>query len=219
MYGVGQNTGLSLAPWRVLFLICGALTAAAGVGFYLLMPNGPGDAWFLSAKEKKVLSGRMVRDREGGDKTSFEVTQVKEALCDVRSWCIFAFGLLVTMQSPVLTVGFLFCRNNVHAKADGLRGENQFASLVIDNIGYSKFQTMLYTAPSGAVQIAMLWVGVAGCTVLPQNRTLVALAVVIPPLAGCVCLLKLHLDSGWGMIVASWFVRSSPLYRRATLLS
>lgn len=63
---------------------------------------------------------------------------------------------------------------------------------------------MLHTAPSGAVQIAMLWTGVLGCIVMPRNRTLVALVLVIPPLAGTICLLKLSLDAGWGMIAASW---------------
>lgn len=84
---------------------------------------------------------------------------------------------------------------------------SQFASLVIKDIGYTKYQTMLYTAPSGALQIMMLWIGVAGCVIFPRNRTLVALALNIPPLVGCICLLKLSLGAGWGMIVASWLVR------------
>lgn len=104
MYGIGKNSNLSMAPWRVLFLICGALTSAAGVVFYLFMPNGPKDAWFLNERQKHVLSLRMVKDREGGDKTSFSTDQLKEALLDVKSWFVFAFGVLVTMQSPVLTV-------------------------------------------------------------------------------------------------------------------
>lgn len=82
----------------------------------------------------------------------------------------------------------------------------QFASLVIKNIGYSNFETMLYTAPSGAVQITMLWIGAAACMLMPRNRTLVALGLVIPPLVGCICLLRISLDAGWGMIVASWLV-------------
>ncbi|KAJ4424086.1 hypothetical protein N0V82_001333 [Gnomoniopsis sp. IMI 355080] len=182
MYGVGKNTSLSLAPWRVLFLICGALTSAAGVVFYIFMPNGPRDAWFLNARQKEVLSLRMVHDREGGDKTDFSTTQLKEALSDPKTWFVFAFGVLVTMQSPVLT----------------------FASLVINNVGYDKYQTMLYTAPSGAIQITMLWIGVLACLKFPRNRTLVALALIFPPLAGTICLLKLSLDAGWGMIGASW---------------
>lgn len=80
----------------------------------------------------------------------------------------------------------------------------QFASLVINNIGYDKFETMLYTAPSGAVQIAMLWIGMLGCALLPRNRTLVALVIILPPLAGTVCLFALSLDAGWGLIAASW---------------
>ncbi|KAG9204313.1 hypothetical protein G6514_001387 [Epicoccum nigrum] len=182
MYGIGKNTSLSIAPWRTLFLICGALTVAAGIAFYILMPNGPNDAWFLNAREKEVLSMRMARDREGGDKTSFSTRQLCEALLDVKTWFVFAFGVLVTMQSPVLT----------------------FASLVINTIGYDKYQTMLYTAPSGAVQILLLWIGVLGCWLFPHNRTHVVLALIIPPLIGNVLLLKLSLDAGWGMIAASW---------------
>jgi hypothetical protein len=107
MYGIGKNTGLSLAPWRTLFLVCGGLTCAAGFMFYFLMPNGPNDAWFLNAREKETLSLRMARDREGGDKTAFSVRQLKEALLDIKVWFVFAFGILVTMQSPVLTVSWL----------------------------------------------------------------------------------------------------------------
>lgn len=84
--------------------MCGALTAVAGVVFYLLMPGGPKDCWFLTLREKEVLSLRMARDREGGYKTSFSVPQLREALLDPKAWFVFAFGVLVTMQSPVLTV-------------------------------------------------------------------------------------------------------------------
>lgn len=104
MYGIGKNEALSLAPWRTIFIICGAITSAAGVAFYLLMPNGPNDAWFLNAREKEVLSMRMAKDREGGDKTSFSMRQLREAMLDSKAWFVFAFGVLVTMQSPVLTV-------------------------------------------------------------------------------------------------------------------
>ncbi|KAJ5123146.1 hypothetical protein N7448_009243 [Penicillium atrosanguineum] len=182
MYGIGKNGSLSIAPWRILFIVCGALTVVAGIGFFMLMPNGPKDAWFLNAREKEVLSLRLAQDREGGDKTSFSLAQLKEAMLDPKAWMVFWFGVLVTMQSPVLT----------------------FASLVIQSIGYSKLDTMLYTAPSGAVQIAMLWIGTALVYLVPRQRTLVVLALIIPPLIGCVFLLKLDVSAQWGLIVASW---------------
>lgn len=107
MYGIGKNSALPLQPWRTLFLVCGGLTIFGGVMFFFLMPNGPKDAWFLTAREKEVLSLRMARDREGGDKTAFSMRQLRESLLDVKVWFVFAFGVLITMQSPVLTASRL----------------------------------------------------------------------------------------------------------------
>lgn len=104
MYGIGKTLKSQLASWRVLFLICGALTATFGFLFYFLVPTGPEKAWFLSDREREVLLARMALDREGGDKTNFSKAQMKETILDIRAWFIFAFGVLATMQSPVLTV-------------------------------------------------------------------------------------------------------------------
>ncbi|KAI7552348.1 putative MFS allantoate transporter [Hortaea werneckii] len=202
MYGIGKNGALNLQPWRVLFLVCGAMTVAAGVGFYLFMPNGPNEAWFLNARQKHVLSLRMVKDREGGDKTSFSSSQLKETVKDVKAWFAFWFGVLVTMQSPVLTVSWPLPEKST--SWNPANAFTKFASLVIKGLGYDKFQTLLNTAPSGAVQIAMLWLGILCCTLLPKNRTFVAMALCIPPLVGNVFLMKLTADDGWGMIVAAW---------------
>lgn len=108
MYGIGKNGSISLASWRVLFLICGALTAASGVLFMLWMPINPDSAWFFNDKEKLIVAERMANDRESGDQTNFSRSQAKEALTDARAIFVFIFGVLVTMQSPVLTVS---CQN------------------------------------------------------------------------------------------------------------
>ena len=105
MYGIGKTSHSHLAPWRIQFLICGALTSAMGIVFYFIMPTDPSSAWFLTEKERQSMKARMSQDREGGDKTSFSFPQLKEALLDYRTWFVFWFGILVTMNSPVLTVG------------------------------------------------------------------------------------------------------------------
>ena len=104
MYGIGKTSHSHLAAWRILFLICGALTSAMGIVFYFIMPSNPTKAWFLTEQELQAVKTRMSLDREGGDKTSFSSAQLKEALLDYRSWFVFWFGILVTMNSPVLTV-------------------------------------------------------------------------------------------------------------------
>lgn len=60
----------------------------------------------------------------------------------------------------------------------------------------------------------MLWIGVCGCMLFPKNRTLVALVLILPPLAGNVLLMKLSTNSGWGMIAASWIVSLPRPFRR-----
>ena len=47
MYGIGQNTSLAIAPWRVIFLVAGGVTIFAGILFYIAMPAGPANAWFF----------------------------------------------------------------------------------------------------------------------------------------------------------------------------
>lgn len=121
------------------------------------MPTGPRNAWFLNEREKEVLFLRLAADREGGDKTVSSRSHLKEALLDPKACMVFWFGVLVTMQSPVLT----------------------FASLVIESIGYSKLDTMLYTAPPGAVQVPMLWIGTAVVYLVSHQRTSVVLALII----------------------------------------
>jgi MFS family permease len=109
MYGIARNTGLSIALWRVMFIVCGAMTVAIGIVFFFAMPSGPEDAWFLNQREKEVLVARMAERHEGGDHKDFSLAQLKETLLDYKVLLIFCFGLLVTMQSPVLTVsGLLF---------------------------------------------------------------------------------------------------------------
>jgi hypothetical protein len=56
------------------------------------------------------------------------------------------------------------------------------------------------------VQVAFLWIGVVGCWIFPRNRSLVTMALIIPPLIGNVLLLKLTVDAGWGMIASAWLV-------------
>lgn len=182
MYGIGERSNLSIAPWRVMFLVAGGITIAAGILFFFAMPAGPGTAWFLTAEEKIIAERRMASQHDGGDKTTFSMAQLKEAAVDSQAFFALMFGILVTMCSPVLT----------------------FASLVIKNQGYTPAETLLYGAPSGAVQIVFIWIGIAGCWFYPNRRSLVVLLISIVPLIGCILLTVLPLRAGWGVIAASW---------------
>lgn len=82
----------------------------------------------------------------------------------------------------------------------------QFASLIIYLLGYSNFETMLYTSPAGAVQIVFIWVAIFLCHLWPNRRCAITIGLTIVPLTGIILLFVLPLSAGWGTIVASWLV-------------
>jgi MFS family permease len=183
MYGIGENASSfgNLAPWRVMFLICGGITIAVGILFLCIIPAGPDTAWFLTPQERIVAARRMASYQDAGDKTQFSWPQFLEAMTDVQTLHGFLFGVLVTMSAPVLT----------------------FATLVIKNLGYTPAQTLLYGSPSGAVQIAFICVGVGLCWIL-ERRALSIMLIGLVPLIGSILLFVLPTANSWGIIVASW---------------
>lgn len=96
MYGISKNDSLSIALWRTRSLICGALTSAIGMLFFFAMPADPAHAWFSTSREREVVSLRLTRDHEGGDKVNSSMPRLYEALTDLKSWLALSFGLLVT---------------------------------------------------------------------------------------------------------------------------
>lgn len=185
--------------------------AAAGVSFYLIMPRGLGDCWFITARRK----GGAVATHDAGPRERGQDVVLDAEAQGSKAWFVFAFGVLVTMQSVTGAhdtphSSWIDSRRRRPNPLQELAMSTcaQFASLVISTISYDEFQTVLYTAPSGASQVFLLWIGVAGCWLFkqPYASGLVVLALIIPPFVGNALLLKLALDSGWGMIVASWLV-------------
>ncbi|KAE8374448.1 pantothenate transporter [Aspergillus bertholletiae] len=181
MYGIGHQT-MAVASWKAMFLICGGLTTFIGLLFFFLMPAGPESAWFLKPHERMIAVQRLQAETEGGDQTNFSMAQLKETTCDIRAYMSFLFGVLLTLPAPVIG----------------------FATLIINFLGYSKFDTMLYTSPSGAVQIVFIWLGMFLCYFWPNRRCAVVIGLTVVPLTGIILLFALPLSAGWGMIVASW---------------
>lgn len=106
MYLIGQADSLALENWRVMFLICGGATIAAGVFFSFFMPRDTTTAWFLSAEDRSIATERLALDRATRDKSSFNKAQVKKALTDPQTWLLFCMGLFICIPSPILKVRF-----------------------------------------------------------------------------------------------------------------
>lgn len=181
MYGIGETSTIPLAPWRLMFLICGILTSLCGVVFLVIMPAGPETAWFLTLEERVAAGNRLAAEHDGGDKSDFSIIQAKETVLDFKAYAAFMFGILVTAPSPVLT----------------------FASLMIKQLGYTAGDALLYGSPSGAVQIVAIWIGIIACLFFPTRRCLVIIGLIVIPVVGCIMLVALPLN-GWPIIIGAW---------------
>lgn len=183
VYGIGQNPNLSIAVWKVTFLVCGGLTIAFGIVFILMLPFSPAKAWFLSERERHIAVRRLLVESDRGERQSFNVKQIVQSLkFDWVVICSFLFGFLITVTSGPIT----------------------FASLIISEMGYTGDKTLELGSPSGAIQLVLIWVGVLLCKLFPRERCFIIMFLSLVPLVGTILLLALPEENQWGRIVASW---------------
>lgn len=182
IYGIGKNSNLSIAVWRVAFIVCGCVTIVAGVLFLAFVPFALKDAWFLNDRQKAIAVKRILIEADLGEKDNWNWDQARECVLDWGTWFSFLCGILLTITSgPII-----------------------FSSLIINNMGYDSFKTIEYGSPSGGVQFICIWFGAAALYFFPNQRCFVICLLTLIPIAGNIMLLILRERGGWGVIVGSW---------------
>lgn len=86
-YGFAQITGGSLHRWQYIYLLAGCLTFLFGL-FCFAIPNSPVSAWFLTEEERFSAVERLRDGQTGIRCTKFKVSQLKEAVLDIKVWLV-----------------------------------------------------------------------------------------------------------------------------------
>lgn len=89
-YGLSHIT--SIAAWRAIYLIFGALTVAWSVVAFFVLPDTPATARFLSKEDRARAVKRVEENMTGIKSSQWKRYQFVEALGDVQVW------LLVVVQ-------------------------------------------------------------------------------------------------------------------------
>lgn len=124
---------LSFEGWRIMFVSIGAVNVIIGVLVFLLLPESPEKARFLTPAEKEMLAARLHRDHAGVGRKVFRWRSVLEAFGDIQTWLLVLLTILITIPSGVITT---------------------FSSILIKGFGYTPKQSALLNMPSGVVSIA-----------------------------------------------------------------
>lgn len=102
-YGIGQITS-SLAPWRLLFIILGAVTCAYGFVLLVFLPDSPSKAKFLNVEERVVALHRTLENKTGVmDEDTFKPYQILQALKDPQAWFLALYQFSVNIPNGGVT--------------------------------------------------------------------------------------------------------------------
>ncbi|KAI0321877.1 major facilitator superfamily domain-containing protein [Amylostereum chailletii] len=133
-YGISFYDGRHIAPYKIIYLLLGALAIVLGVCVLIWMPDSPVHAQLLT-KEERIAALERVRDDQGGtENKKFKWEQVKEALSDVRTWLIVITTMITSIPNGALS---------------------NFSNQIIKSFGYTSKQTLILSTPGGAVGAAM----------------------------------------------------------------
>lgn len=130
----------SIAQWKLLYLILGALAVSNGLIVIFFLPDSPNTARFLSEEEKIAALERVRLDQAGTHNKKIKRYQIVEAFKDVRQWIMFVIILCVGIPNG---------------------GLSAFTNIITKSFGWTERQTLLLDMPrapiGGFAVVAVGW--------------------------------------------------------------
>ncbi|WQF88112.1 Putative major facilitator superfamily, MFS transporter superfamily [Colletotrichum destructivum] len=135
-YGVFHLNHGPLKNWQYLFIIEGALTVLFGLVAWVLLPVGPGSAWFLTPAERRFAADRIradnalfvehTYDSDGLEEDRLTKRDFVETARDWKFWYVLAFNICASVPGQAFSV---------------------FLPLVVQGLGYSSIEANLMSVP------------------------------------------------------------------------
>ena len=161
-YGIGHIKG-SLASWRYEFIIIGAMCCIWGIVIFILMPDSPVTAKFLTTPEKRIAVERLKENQTGIENKHLKPYQVWEAVKDVKTYLLFLLGVVGNIPNG---------------------GFSNFGTLIIKGFGFSTLVTTLMQVPYGVLIACSILICVYLNNKFENRRCLFILIFLIPNISG-----------------------------------
>jgi hypothetical protein len=186
-YGLGHIRSDLLHSYQIIFLFCGLLTVVTSVFVFIFMPDSPMEAKFLNNHEKLVAVERLRMNQMGVASRVWKWDHVLEAFLDLKTWLWFSMLTAVSIPSGGITT---------------------FGPLIIQSFGFSKFETILFNMPFGAVQI-FATLGGAWLATRLKKKSPVLILLCIPPIIGIIILMVVGRGrSNRGVLLLGYYLTS-----------
>ncbi|KAI0857280.1 allantoate permease [Xylaria cubensis] len=182
-YAVGHIT-TGLPRWQYVFLIFGGISVLAGIISFLVLPDVPATARFLTPRERTIATERVASNRAGVKNHHFKKDQAIQCAKDPKTWILFVMAIGAQVPNAAIT---------------------SFTSLIIQSFGFDTLGSQYLQIPGGAVQFLSLILGGWLCTKWPRGSRcptmIVANTICI---IGAALLVRLPTENKWGRLVALW---------------
>ncbi|CAG8931401.1 unnamed protein product [Penicillium salamii] len=185
-YGVLWIDTGSFSPWKWFMVITGVLTVIFGIWVYMLFPDSPLHANFLTYEERAQAILRIKENHSGIEQKTFKRYQFIEALKDPKTWLFFLHAWSQEMANGIT---------------------NQY-SLIINSFGFTVLQTTLLGTVSGLVSFFSLSSAAVTLYYTRNFRAWISLLAYIPAGLSSILLLALPWSNRWGLIAGIW-IRST----------
>lgn len=186
-FGLGHIHSNTLKPYQIIFLFTGILTVVFSVVVYLVLPDSPTTARFLTHEEKILAVERLRANNTGTETKTWKWAQARESLLDPKTYAWFSMLFLISIPSG---------------------GISTFGPLIVKSFGYNQLNTILLQMPFGAVQICATLLGGYAATRW-KLKFPVLIALTLPPIAGAAALL--HIPRGAahkGALLGAYYIVS-----------
>lgn len=163
-----QHVHASLESWQIFFLVLGCITVLFGGVMYIILPNNPTSASFLSEEEKLLVLEHIRANQTGTETKVFKKKQLMELLFhDKHTWPLF-FLTIVSMIST------------------GALGT--WSTTIYKTFGFSNQVAALVQMPVGVAMIIAILSGTYVCSKIGK-RTIIFMIMCLPGVAGYAILL------------------------------
>lgn len=94
-----NNDAVSIANWRIMFIVLGLCTVIVGVATYMFLPENPMMAKWISKSEKVALLEHVAGNKTGVVNHQFKASQVLEVFTDPQVYLLFVMEVAVSSKS------------------------------------------------------------------------------------------------------------------------
>ena len=185
-YGLGHIQG-SLAQWKYMYLVAGALTILWALVIYFCMPPDPIRAKGFTDRERYIAVARLRENNAGVRNTHFKKAHVLDAALDLRFWLAFSMSfLLMIANGPV----------------------SSFTPIIIQGFGYTGLNSLLLTMPAGVVSGTIELLAPLAAYKIPRSRTYIIFICECGTIIASILLWKLDRSAKAGLLIGVYFLPS-----------